>query len=227
MSFFHENSCSQTYGIFLKSTRNHEMSICNELDTCFYLICIVISKEHLQRYIWVVPLLFQETTCSDQVLPRVLRFFETSSRSDPFYSKVSILFAIPGASINWINKPFLSQKGNCSHAAFSNLLCLCRTGIVVKRCDKNNYDTSLFSGMYILKEVYYMTTSIPAIHFFMVVSLFHGSTWVDPYVKDTVFISQHLLQPFIIRSGLWLIRENLKGMIVWWKPLKITVVLLF
>ena len=145
----------------------------------------------------------------------------------PFYSKVSILFAIPGASINWINKPFLSQKGNCSHASFSNLLCLCRTGIVVERCDKNNYDTSLFSGMYILKEVYYMTTSIPAIHFFMVVSLFHGSTWVDPYVKDTVFISQHLLQPSIIRSGLWLIRENLKGMIVWWKPLKITVVLLF
>ena len=30
------------------------------------------------------------------------------------------------------------------------------------------------------------------------------------YVKDTVFISHHLLQPFIIENGLWRIREYLK-----------------
>ena len=30
------------------------------------------------------------------------------------------------------------------------------------------------------------------------------------YAKDTVFISQHLLQPSIIASGVWLIRENMK-----------------
>ena len=30
-------------------------------------------------------------------------------------------------------------------------------------------------------------------------------------IKDTVFISQHLLQSSIITSGLWLIQENLKG----------------
>ena len=33
---------------------------------------------------------------------------------------------------------------------------------------------------------------------------------VMPYVKGTVFILQHLLQPSLIASGLWLIRENLK-----------------
>ena len=30
------------------------------------------------------------------------------------------------------------------------------------------------------------------------------------YVKGIVLISQHLLQPFITTSGLWLIQENLK-----------------
>ena len=42
----------------------------------------------------------------------------------------------------------------------------------------------------------------------MIVSLFHGSTWRNPHVNETVFISQHFLQPSIIISGLWLIREN-------------------
>ena len=36
----------------------------------------------------------------------------------------------------------------------------------------------------------------------MAVLLFHGSTWSDPYVKDTVFINIH-----IIKNGLLLIRE--------------------
>ena len=73
--------------------------------------------------------------------------------------------------------------------------------------------------MDMLKEVFYMMTSFPAIHFFYEESLSYGSTWGDPYVKDNVFISQHLLQPSRITSGLWLIRENLKGMFIWWKPL--------
>ena len=47
----------------------------------------------------------------------------------------------------------------------------------------------------------------PAI-FSMIVSLFHRSTWRNPYVKETVFISQHFLQPSIIISGLWLIQEK-------------------
>ena len=48
--------------------------------------------------------------------------------------------------------------------------------------------------------------------FSMIVSLFHGITWSDPHVKETVFISRHLLQPSIIASGLWLIWEKLKSM---------------
>ena len=36
----------------------------------------------------------------------------------------------------------------------------------------------------------------------MIVSIFHGSAWSDPYVKGTVFILQDLLQPSIMTSGL-------------------------
>ena len=42
--------------------------------------------------------------------------------------------------------------------------------------------------------------------FSMIVSLFHGSTWRTPHVKENVFISQHFLQPSIVTSGLWLIQ---------------------
>ena len=44
----------------------------------------------------------------------------------------------------------------------------------------------------------------------MIVSLFPRITWIDSYVNDTVFISQHLLQPSIITSGLWLFEKNLR-----------------
>ena len=42
----------------------------------------------------------------------------------------------------------------------------------------------------------------------MIVSLFHGSTWSNPHVKETVFISQYFLQPSIIINGLRLIWEK-------------------
>ena len=46
--------------------------------------------------------------------------------------------------------------------------------------------------------------------FSMIVSLFHGSTWRNPHVKETVFISQHFLQPSIRISGMWLNREKVE-----------------
>ena len=64
-----------------------------------------------------------------------------------------------------MNHPFFNIKNNCSHRILSNLLCFCRTGIVVRRY-YNNYNTSLVSGIHILKEVCFMTTSFPNIHFF-------------------------------------------------------------
>ena len=48
------------------------------------------------------------------------------------------------------------------------------------------------------------------IHFCDEVSLFHGSTWSNSHVKETVLISQYLLQPSIIINGLQLIREKVE-----------------
>ena len=42
----------------------------------------------------------------------------------------------------------------------------------------------------------------------MIVSLFHGSTWINPHVKEIVFISQYFLQLSIMINGLRLIQEN-------------------
>ena len=55
--------------------------------------------------------------------------------------------------------------------------------------------------------------------FSIIVSLFHGSTWRNPHVKETVFISQHFLQPSIIISGLWLIREKVEEYIYFRKTI--------
>ena len=49
--------------------------------------------------------------------------------------------------------------------------------------------------------------------FSMVMSLFHGSTWSNPYVKDTVFISQHFLQSSKVR----IYSKELVSMIFVWK----------
>ena len=46
--------------------------------------------------------------------------------------------------------------------------------------------------------------------FSIIVSLLYGSTWRNPHVKETVFISQLFLQPSFTTSGLWLIREKLE-----------------
>ena len=48
----------------------------------------------------------------------------------------------------------------------------------------------MVSGINILKEICYLTTSIAAIHFC------YGNFWSDPCVNDAVFNSQHLQQPW-------------------------------
>ena len=66
--------------------------------------------------------------------------------------------------------------------------------------------------MHVLKEVCYMTTSFPAIHFFYDCVIISRDHLKRSRVNETVFILQHLLQPSIITSGLWLIWEKLKSM---------------
>ena len=80
------------------------------------------------------------------------------------------------------------KKEQLQPRILSNLLCFCRTGIVARRYH-NNLDTSLISSMHILKEVCYMMTSFPVIHFFYDETLFHGSTWSDPCQGHCVYFT--------------------------------------
>ena len=75
-----------------------------------------------------------------------------------------------------------------------------------------NYDTSLVSGMYKLKDSL-LFDDINSSHPFLLwyCHYFMGALEAIHYVKSTVFISQHLLQASIIVGSLWLIPGNLKG----------------
>ena len=62
----------------------------------------------------------------------------------------------------------------------SNFLCFCRTEIV-SRWYHNNFDTSLISGMHILKVIWWYHFH-PFIYSITEL-LFHGSTWSDPFCQ--------------------------------------------
>ena len=68
----------------------------------------------------------------------------------------------------------------------------------------------------------YLTTSVAAIHFFygaVIISRQYGSN-KRCISRATYFISQHLLQPSVTTSALWLVQENLEGVVfVWGKQL--------
>ena len=84
VSSFHKISCDHSllngYSIYFTTALAAMSCVFTKyFDRYFYLWFIVISKEHLQSFIWVVPLLFQEVICSDLVFSRVLSFFEMST----------------------------------------------------------------------------------------------------------------------------------------------------
>ena len=159
---------------------------------------VIVSERHLQ---W----------------SRVLCFFGKSTCSHSFFQSH---FEIPICSHPYDDRPLFIIKEQLQPRILSNLLCFYRIGIAARRYHKYHKWYILgFRHAYIERRLlcYDIISSHP--FFLWLESLFHGSAWGNPYVKDTVFISQHLLQPSIMTSSLWLIRENLKGMFIWGKPL--------
>ena len=147
-------------------------------------ISIVISKERLSViFDWYH---HQRPFCSDLVFSRVLSFFEISTCSHPIFQRQ--LICNSSCSL-----PFDEQqnKRTMQPNILSNLLYFCRTRIVARRFIVTNYDT-LVSGMYILKEVCYLTTSIAAIHFLWQCHYFMGAVKAicfEHSSKDDVFSS--------------------------------------
>ena len=88
-------------------------------------------------------------------------------------------------------------------------------------CIVINYNTSLVSGMYKLKDsLLFDDTNSSHLFLLWYCHYFMGAFEAIHYFQGTVFISQHLLQVFIIVSSLWLIRGNLKGTVfIWGKKL--------
>ena len=106
--------------------------IYNVFDRYFYLRRIAISKEHMQPYIWVVPPLFREATCRDQVFSRVLSFFEISTCNRLFFQRYRINLPLVSA-IHSTNGPFFIIKEQLQPQVLSNLLYFFRTGGVAAR----------------------------------------------------------------------------------------------
>ena len=73
-----------------------------------------------------------------------------------------------------------------------------------------NYDTSWVSGMYKLKDSL-LVDDINCSNPFLLSAIISRECMKRSIMAKAVFILQHLLQPSIIASGLWLIRENLQG----------------
>ena len=72
---------------------------------------------------------------------------------------------------------------------------------------------------YLLKEIYYLTHQLQTFIFFCgsaIISWNHFKRSI--YQKHCVYF--HLLQPSIITSGLWFIRQSLKSIIIWEKILR-------
>ena len=132
---------------------------------------------------------FQEATYRDLVFSRILCFFETSTWSHPFFQRywVNSRFQLQ-PFIRWAAL-FLLLRSDCSHVFFQIYCVFAEQEFYQGDIIVTNYDTSRFLE----------------------------NTWSDPYVKNTVFILQRLLQPSIIPGDLWVIQKNLKVMFTWGK----------
>ena len=103
---------------------------------------------------------------------RLLCFLETSTCSHFFFQN---WFAIPlQPLIRWYS-PFCYKRVIAATHSFKFPVLLQSRN--VSRWCHNDFDTSLISGLYILKEVCYMMTSFPSFHFFWVIISWEHLKW--------------------------------------------------
>ena len=114
-----------------------------------------------------------------------------------------------------MNGPFSIIKGSCSYAFFSNLLCLCRTGVGVRSIIVTNYDTSCrywniviiwghqlqpsfnFYGIVIISRKH-LKQSICQVHwvYFTIENLCHKISCSNFCLKSTLLNARKHFQPF-------------------------------
>ena len=124
--------------LFLNSTCSHHCVYTmhwyfyDRYDRYFYLRRIVTSKEYMQPYIWVVPPLFQETTCRGLVFSKVLSFFEINNCNYLCFQRYRVNLP-PVAAIHSTNGPFSIIKEQLQPQILSNFLYFFGTWEVVTR----------------------------------------------------------------------------------------------
>ena len=101
-------------------------------------------------------------------------------------------------------KQFFSGYSVSLFHAFFKIYCFAEQELLPGNIIHTNYDTSLVSGMCLLKEACYMTTWVLAIRLFYCSSIISWEHFKQADVKPTVFISQHLLQPSIVNG--WFVK---------------------
>ena len=123
---------------------------------------IVISKKHL-RYIWVVPSLFQEVTCSDLVFSRVLCFLKTSTCRHHFLYGIELIrnYSYNHPFNEW---PFFYYKRVTAATNLFKFTVFFAKQDLYKGDHKYiniNYDTSLVSS----RLIYWKKSVIGRLHF--------------------------------------------------------------
>ena len=117
-----------------------------------------------------------------------------------------------------MNFPFSVIKEQLQPLILSNLLRFCRTGIVARKYHKY-YLWYFFSFRHAYIEKSPLYDNIISCHpFFLWYCRFFTRELEAIHMSRRLFISQHLLQPTIITSGL--IREKSKSMFISGKPLR-------
>ena len=148
-----------------------------------------ISKEHLQPHIWVVPSLFQEVTCSDLVFSRVLCFFEQALAVIPFFKGIELI-SNSSCSDPFDEWPiFYNKKTIAATHSFKFTVFLQN-----RNCSKEISQILIMIPLWFQACIYWKKSVLwrhqfQLSIFSMVVPLINRSTWSDPYVKRTVFIS--------------------------------------
>ena len=144
-------------------------------------------KKAVAVIIWVVPSLFQEDIRSDLVFLKVLCFC-TCSRAF-FYRNWVNSQAQLQPSIRWITLFYYERVIAATHSFKF-------TVFLQKRNTNRKEILILIMIPSWFEPCIYWKKSVIWHHFqpsilSVIVSLFHGSTWSNPHVKETVFISQH------------------------------------
>ena len=133
-----------------------------------------------RAYNCVIPSLFQKATCSYLVFLRGSVFLWSKHLWSPFFFKDIKLICNSCCSYPFIESPFFYYK-KVIELILSNLLCLCRTGIVARRYHK--YELG-FRHAYVEKSLLY--DDIISSHLF-----FYGSVIISRKHLKRFICQQH------------------------------------